>query len=616
MRRRLALIATSIAALVPASAAQAAFFPAEPVDGPNPGIVALGDVDVSRDGTGALAYVRRDGDASHVYVSRLVDGAFGAPEQVDVGLAPDSAQPVVAAGEGGRVAVVFISGGQAWASVRPSALQAWTAPQPLGAGASNPSVDLSVNGVGYATFTSSGDVRAARLDRGATSFAVLGQPLDIDPAQDAGAGAGRSRVAVSADGTAVAVWGEAGHAYARRLFATSVSASPLDLSLPSLDGHAGLAADAPDVDIEDDSSFAWIVFRQAFDDGGVPITRAIATRLRGSRLDGEAPYDGLAWGGGAGAEAPSVDINGKGLGIVTAGTTSGAALSGIIKDDLLNTAIQVGGNGSPAQPRGAVAEGTARVAGWVNAGDGTAYGAFYQDRLEDRTVPTPDPAALLSRPELGPVDPAAGFDMSGDRTGDFAFAFVQGTGADRRLVVSYYDRAPVSFFLQSSSRPWRNPERDPISWTAPVDQWGTMSYAILVDGKPLAKTTKTRAKLPAGSLPQGIHRFAIQGTDRRGQSATTRSVRLKVDTLEPRLAVHVSRSGRMLTVHARARDRVAGARPSGIATTRIAFGDHSRSVTGSKAVHVYARGGRFRVRVKAVDAAGNRTVVRRTVHVG
>lgn len=614
MRRRLALIATSIATLASAPAAHAGFFPAEAVDGPNAGIVGLGDLDVSHDGTGALTYVRRDGDVSHVYVSRLVDGAFGAPEQVDPGLAGDGSQPVVAASEGGRVVVVFVEGGQAYAAVHDAGAQGWTAPQPLAASASNPSVDMSINGVAYATFTAAGDVRAARLDRGATSFTVLPAPLDIDPAQDAGSGADRSRVAVSADGTAVAVWGEAGHVYVRRLYGTTVSASPLDITMTSLDGRAGLSADSPDVDVEDDSSFAWIVFRETFDDGGTPRARAIGARLRGSRLDvGETAYDGLGWGA-ASAEAPAVDLNGKGLGIVTAGTTSGAALGGVIKDDLLNAAIPLGGNGSPAQPRGAVAEGTARVVGWVNAGDGTASGAFYDDKLDSRAVPAPGPATLLSNPAFGPVDPAAGFDVAGDRTGDFAYAFVQGSGADRRLVVSYYDRAPISFAIQSSPAPWRNPERAPLSWSEPVDQWGTMSYTVLVDGKAVAQTQLTKTTLPAGSLPQGVHTFKVLGTDRRGQSTTTRPVRFKIDTLAPRVAFRASRSGRVVAVRAKAIDRRGSARPSGVLSVRVNFGDGAVAL-GTSASHAYRHRGRYTIAVTAADRAGNTTVARRTVQV-
>src|SRR2546421_12761241 len=80
--------------------------------------------------------------------------------------------------------------------------------------ASNPSIDMSINGVAYVTFTAPGssaaDVRAARLERKATTFTVLPQALDVNPAHDAGEATKRSKVAVSADGSAVAVFGETG----------------------------------------------------------------------------------------------------------------------------------------------------------------------------------------------------------------------------------------------------------------------------------------------------------------------------------------------------------------------------------------------------------------------
>src|SRR4051812_12885312 len=153
MRFRLATIATTLAALIPAATAQAGFFGSEPIDGPNPDIQSLGDVDVARDGNGAAAYVKRDGGVDHIYVSRLVNGTWAAGERVDAGLDAASSQPVVAASDGGRLAVVFISGGQAFAAVRPAGAPAWTAPQQLAAGASNPSVDMSIHGNAYTTFT-------------------------------------------------------------------------------------------------------------------------------------------------------------------------------------------------------------------------------------------------------------------------------------------------------------------------------------------------------------------------------------------------------------------------------------------------------------------------------
>jgi hypothetical protein len=618
MRRRLAFIVTSItalAALAPA-AAQAAFFPAESLDGPSADIRSLGDVDIARDGTGALAYVRRDGGVDHVFVSRLAGGAWSAPERVDQGLDTEGSQPAVAASEGGRVAVTFISGGQALVALRSAAGTPWGGPQLLGPpGSSGPSVDMSINGVAYATWTTNGDVLAARLDRNGTQFNAIAAPLDNDPAADAGTGEDRSHVAIAADGTAVAVWGEAGHVYARRLYNNSVSTTDLDLTLSDLEGHAGGRASAPDVDIEDDSSFAWISFRQNFDDGGVARSRAIGRRLRGSRLEDPVAYDGLGWGGDS-AISTDVDLNGKGQGTLTAGTAGGAALAGILKDDVLNVARPVGGNGAPTRPVGAIAETTDRVVGWVGAGDGTAHGVFYDDKPNVRTVPGPGPDTLLSTPDFGAVDPQGGFDVAGDRTGDFAFAFIQGTADARRLVVASYDRLPGTFQISTSSRRWRNVVKAPLAWSTALDLWGPITYTVLVDGKPLATSQTTKAALPAGVLSEGMHTWRVVAADKRGQSVTTPVKPLKVDTVGPAVTFKFKRKKRVATVVAKASDVLPpSGQAAGVAYVRIDFGDGSGFVQARTATHRYGKSGTFTVRVTATDKAGNVGITERQVRV-
>jgi hypothetical protein len=619
MRRRLAIIVTSISALsavVLPAAAQAAFFPAEPIDGPSADIRSVGDIDIARDGTGALAYVRRDDGVDRLYVARLVDGAWTAPERIDAGLDTTSGQPAVAASEGGRVAVAFVSGGQAYVVVRPDRGQGWGAPQLVGpSGSSSPSVDMSINGVGYATWTTNGDVLAARLDRGATAFTVIGAALDVDPAADAGTGDNRSRVAIAADGTAVAVWGEAGHVYARRVYNTNISTTPVDLTLSDLEGHAGGAASLPDVDIEDDSSFAWISFRQNFDDGGTAKPRAIGRRLRGSRLEDPVAYDNLGWGG-EGVTSTDVDLNGKGEGILTAGTTGGSALVAILKDDKLNPASPVGGSGVPALPAGGVAETTDRVAGWVGAGDGTAHGVFYDDKPNVRTVPGPGPDTLLSTPDFGPVFPQGGFDAAGDRTGDFAFAFVQGAADARRVVVASYDRLPGTFQISTSSKKWRNVVKAPLAWGTALDLWGPLTYNVLIDGKPVATTSDTKALVPAGAVAEGVHTWRVVAADRRGQTVTTVVKPLKVDTTGPTVTFSVKRKKRVATVKAKAADVLPpSGQASGVSYVRIDFGDGTPFVQAREAGHRYNRSGTFTVRVSATDKAGNVAVAERQIHV-
>src|SRR6476619_1460977 len=271
MARRIALLAALAPLVLPAFAGAATpsrFFAGTPVDGPSADIQSLGDLDVARDGTGALAYIKRVAGVDHVFVSRLVNGVFQPPEQIDAGLAGAGSQPVVAASDGGRLVVAYVSGGAIFTTVRPAGAPGYAATQQIAESGVNPDVAMSINGVAYLPWSTAGDVLAARMERAATTFNAVPGPLDIDPAAVAGTGTGRPKVTVAADGVATVVWGESGHAYARRIFELRLSTAPQDL---------GAGADEPDISGEDDSSFAWTVFRQE--------GQTIARRLVGSQFD-------------------------------------------------------------------------------------------------------------------------------------------------------------------------------------------------------------------------------------------------------------------------------------------------------------------------------------------
>src|SRR4051794_9325495 len=338
------LIPLVIALFAPASA-HAGVFTGEVIDGPTPDIVSVGDVDLARDGTGAVGYVRRDGPNEHVFVSRLVDGGFATPERLDGGLDTPGGQPAIAASDGGRLLVAWVNAGTVYASVRPGG-GAWQPPQPLGSG-SDPAADMSITGAGYVTWSAGGDVRAARLDRTATALTAIPTALDVDPNQPAGDDrADLSDVAIAADGTGLAVWGEMGgdgrrHVYARRLFGANVSTAPQDLVLNDLDGHAGGAADAPRVQIEDDSSFGWVTYRQVLD--GVP--RIVARRLIGSQFEAPKVIDGMAFPAEDSVDAPSFAMGGRGVGIAATTRTSSNQvwLAPLVDDDFGVASVRVDG---------------------------------------------------------------------------------------------------------------------------------------------------------------------------------------------------------------------------------------------------------------------------------
>jgi hypothetical protein len=603
MRRRIALLAVLVPLALPVSAGAVVpgkFFAGEPVDGPSADIQSLGDLDVARDGTGALAYVKRVGGVDHVFVSRLVDGAFQAPEQVDAGLGGAGSQPVVAASDGGRLVVAFVSGGGVFSAVRPAGAPGFAAVQQIAASGSNPDVAMSINGVAYLVWTSGGDVTAARLERNATAFSGISGALDINPSAAAGTGTGRPKVAVAADGIATVVWGEAGHVYGRRIFELRLSTAPQDL---------GENADAPDISSEDDSSFAWVVFRQ----GGV----AVARRLVGSQFDPPVTLEP-----NEGADPPRVAINGRGVGyagIGGAGTLN--AYGAVLKDDLFNPAVAIGASiGAPSLPAPAVAEtGDGLVA--FQAGDASGgrsvHARPYDYVPASRAVTPPGPDATLSNPALGSTDASRGLFASADRAGDVAVAFVQGDGDAREIVAARFDRAPGAFRANTTTK-WRKFARPPLKWGTSFELWGPLTYQVQIDGVPVAQTNATGITLP-NPVKDGLHRWRVVAIDRLGQTRATPSRNLRVDATPPKVSFRLSGSrkrGKLLKIAVKASDASGtGAKASGLKNVRISFGDGSRTILGLRAGHRYGHSGRVTVRVSASDKAGNVIAVTRRITV-
>jgi hypothetical protein len=621
MRRTTIAISAVLATALSAAPAHAGFFQAEPIDGPSADIVKLGDADMARDGTGAVAYIKREGGVDHVFVSRLTDGAFQSPERIDGAFGEPGSQPVVAAVDNGRVAVAFVSGTQLYVVLKPAGDQPWGSPQPIaGAGANvfNPSIDMSIHGTGYLSFTVPGgsvaDVRVARLDRKATTWDVLPDALDIDASKDAGNGNGRSKVVVSADGTAVVIWGEAGHVYARRVFDGRLSTAPQDLNVDQVDGHPGGLADLPDIDIEDDSSFAWAVFRQQLDDGR---WHTIARRLVGSQFDPPTLVDGLGFGGDQ-TRSAFVDLNGRGEGIALTDSMGGGAFSALLHDDqffasqLLNP-----GNGVDPKPVGGMAENNDGYAAWLQGtgpGDTMVHAVAYDIDPAKRTVPPPGPDTVLTSPDLGGVDVAAGLDMGVNRAGDAAAVFVQGTGDGRRLMTAGFDRDPGTFRTYTTAK-WRKFARPPLSWAASFDIWGAITYRVEIDGQSYGET-KDRTLTPLNAVPDGEHNWRVVAIDRRGQTEAAPTRLMRVDATPPTVTFTVKgtrKAGKPVKVAVKAND-VLNPKASGVAVVRIDYGDGFQ-VVGRKAVHRYARRGAYTVRVSATDTAGNAIAVKRRIRI-
>jgi hypothetical protein len=605
MRRLLILIAALLA--LPAGTAHAGIFLGDAVDGPSPDVSSLGDLDLARDGTGALTYLKRVDGVDHVFVARFTGGVFNPGEAVDTGLTAASSQPVVGAADAESLVVVFVSGGTVYGVARPPG-QGYAAPVALAPG-SDPSVDLSINGTAYASFTSGGDVRIARLDRTTHTWAVLPQPADVDPARPAGGGGGRSRVAISADGVGAVTWGEAGHVFARKMFGLAVSSAPQDLMPASFEDRVATASDLPDIDAEDDSSYAWVVFRQTFADG---TSRVLARRQRGTGFDPPVAVDVA----GAGPVLdPNIELNGRGVGLATSSGAGGQPMAALLNRDVFAAATPVFTPSAPTPPTApAMSENEDGLVASVIGAPTVAPAAqvLVYDNLK------PAAPAIISRPEFGPVDPTRGFDAAVDRASGGIVAWVQGGAADRRIVAGLLDRPPGSFPGYTSARCCQAALAR-LTWQPSFNLWGATRYQVRVDGQLVGETEDTKLQLTT-PLRGAVHHWQVTAVDLRAQTRRTRMRLLRVDDLAPRLSVGYKRSGRVVRISAHGRDLGGtGHRSSGIRDVVVSWGDGTPEAGGAARVgvsHRYARAGTFALEITARDRAGNATVSKRTVRIG
>jgi hypothetical protein len=620
MRSRLILsLAVAALGVLPAQAA-ANFFPADAVDGPAD-IERLGDLAVARDGQGAVAYLKREGGESHVFVSRLVGGTWQAPERVDGGLGGSSSNAAVAMSDNGRLAVAFVNGGALYGVVRPAG-EGFGPPTVIHSGSAVTEVDLSMspNNAAYVAFTvagQQGDVRAARLH--GTTWTPLGAPLDIDPAANAGTGAGRPRVAVSADNNAVVTWAEgpagATQVYARRLTRTALSTYPQQVSLPSFEGRAGGRAEVPVIDIQDDNSYARVVFRQAFDDGGTWRDRVISRRLVGSLFEAAAAVDGLGFPAGEGGGYPGVSMTSRGVGLVTSALEgSNASMATPVDGNDVKPTQRIGEAAVPARTVPAIGQNEDGLVAWQRDG-GTVFARYL---LKHRW----QGEAALSRPEWGPVAGDLGLMAGADRNGNASVAFVQGDPGSRRVVVGTYDRPPLAF--AGTTTPNYNRRNPPLlKWADSQDLQGGATYRVIFDGRPVGETRDRQWQFTT-RVAEGPHKWRVVAVDRRGQTTSTPLRYIRVDSTRPRGTLRITgqrRRGQALRFQVTGADRRgpgSRARPSGLRDITLDFGDRSRKVKRSKAFsasRVYRRGGTFRVRATVTDKAGNQTVLTRRVRI-
>jgi hypothetical protein len=599
VRRGVAALA-AVFALAPAAAASGAAVvaPAVTIDGPSSAVIGLGGVALAPDGGGAVVYGKVAGGAAHVFASVETAGAWAPPVQLDGGLAGPASAPRIAAGSGGRLAAVWVSGGTLYAAVRAAGATAFGSPQAIAPASGVPALGMGASGTAYVAFESAAanEVDLARLDRSSTQFTLLA-PLSAPAVALAGAPV----IAVAADATAIAAWTQtmgdgSTHVFERRASAAGPSPVLNDLTalLPSLSGVAGGSADSPQVGVAYDSSNGQVAFRETF--GG--ISRVVVVQVLGDeqRVSTAAFADSLGLApGGSSAAAPSLALNGNAQGLLASELSPSLGLVVAARGTAASpfawtagSAINAVANSVAPSPIAALsADGRGVVVYSPSAGNLAAE--LFAGGVPTGPYPVADAAA-------GPVA-AAGLDAQGDASGDLVIGFVAGAAGSYAVAVDPVVAAPGAP-RATGTQLWTADSHPTLAWQPSSEHWAPVSYAVSVDGRQIATTTRTSYAVPP--LADGRHSWQVVAHDPYGQAAPSAVRRLLIDAAPPPVALAIAGHHKH---HSPLTFTITTTAVSGIRSVALDFGDGS-SAAAATATHVYAKAGRYTVAVTVTDRAG------------
>ena len=594
-------------ALAAAPAAAATVAPPVTIDGPSAAIVALDGLALAQDGSGAVVYRKLVAGVPHVFAALEQAGTWALPGQLDATLAGGASTSAVAVSNGGRVAVVWISGGMLYAAVHPAGASGFSAPQAIAAASGTPALGMGVSGTAYVAFVApagtASNIDVARLDRSSASFALLSGTLN--PAPITLPSAGGPTIAVSADATAVVAWAAlqadgSTHVFVRRASAAGPSPVIDDATVATLGGVAGGSADSPVVGIAYDSNSAWVAFREAFG----AVTRVVVTKLLGDELRIPAFADSLGPGAAASsALAPSLAINGNGAGLLASELSPA--------DSLVVAAL-----GTPGSPPGWT---PGSVVNATPAGVAPSPLAALSARGTGVVVYTPEAGALAAEPfargvssapvalsnaTLGPVVAADGLAAGADDNGDLAVAFVTGSPTALSVLVQPIVMAPSAPRATGTQR-WTARRRPVLRWQASRDSWTPPRYAVYLDGSRVATTAGTHYAVRS-DLADGRHRWQVVAIDSLGQRARSKLRRLLVDAAPPVVRLRVAGTRR---AGAAVSFAVNATTPSGVRRVSLDYGD-GHAAGAARATHVYASAGHYTVVVTVTDGARVSAVLR------
>jgi hypothetical protein len=638
----LALAVAAFLAVVPA--AQALIEPVAPIDGPSAEIIELGGVAMAADGTGGLVYRKRVEGRAHIFVAQYVGGKWGAPQRVDLGENFESSFPAIAAGEGGRLVVVWVNhyssttDGLFSASLEPGST-GFQPPVPVDldigqATGTYPSMAMNLSGqalVVYRVVTAvsgpstpeippgyvDAEVRMARFD--GEYWSSLGQPINRNPAQPmlTPTAANSPRVAIDLTGQGLVAWQEpddgfVNRIYARRIFGM-VPGNILQVSPSTYEGHAlNGPADELALDVDGFGEGAVAYRQQPAPGSGFTRPRVFVSEIPSSFDPHGSTFAPARIVDGGGAEGPAGPIGALSMAVDAEGDFDVGFGSGVGSFDVRGTETTVSapvrldeGNSSVAgEPVLTRADNGALAAAWKVEEHGAGAVAV----LERRADGTPN-RQLVSAPHGGAVHQ---LELGGSHHGDALVAFLQGDGANTQIAALAV-RAPPGEFVLDTPATWVNDTHIPLQWETPLAGAGKLTYSVLVDDREVAENlTGVETVLTPAEVPNGVHTIQVEATDSLGQVVDSVPSTLKVDRKPPVVRVRVR--GNSVTV--RVSDGPKG-ESSGVeaASVHISFGDKHSASGRAKVTHRYKAGGSYTVMVTASDNAGNHVSFRRRVSV-
>jgi hypothetical protein len=650
MRSPPATILALFAGLALPAGAAGAIHPASVLDGPANNIVEVDGTAMASDGTGGVVYRKSVEGIDHVFAVQVQDGHWGAPIEVDTADSYGASEPAIAAGDGGRLLVVWVQPRNTspenvpeyelmGAALQPGASsfgQAITIDGNVGepytgeAELVDPRLAMAPDGVAYVVYRvltfacnrlrdpivasqwaqcSAGgtqmEIRAARYSYLFwTSLGSINRAPQITLRAPTSANLPAIGIEDLPGNNGVVAWqepdsGGVARIWVRRLFGTT-RGNVLQASPSMLGGHTVTSdADSPTLSV---SPYGGA--RVAYLIHGAPGSAVAGTGLYTNNLPSSIDFHGAQFGeatrvadagqGALGAPDASIDL---------AGDFQLAWLQGA------NVQLLSGGESSLGSTQTLGAGGGQPFATVDPAGGGTTAwsdpnGAQTVD-VREQFAQGATQSAKLAGDVAGGV---SGLSLAGDGHGDALLAWSQGpTG--RSEVIGAFVQAPPGPFDLVVPKGWVHPAQATIGWEEPFAAADGLSYSVYVDGRRrLSGLTGLGATLPLAGLGDGTHSVQVIATDPNGQQTKSTVGELRIDADPPVVHAQLIDHGRGVLVSVS--DMASGV---DAAATRIAFGDGAHAHHGVRDKHVYRTAGTYTIVADVRDRAGNRASV--TIHV-